>query len=103
MEGDLIMYSAVITKSGQVTLPKELREFLGLKLGGRVIFHKTKTGVNIERKMSDEEFLAELDAIGKPISLEILRKTADKTVSEMKDEWAKSPAGQAYYREKYGI
>lgn len=97
------MYSSTITKSGQITLPKELREFLGVKLGGRVVFHKTKTGVKIDRRMSDEEFTAKLDAISTPIPPEILKKTAGKTVSELKDEWAKSPAGQAYFKEKYGL
>lgn len=59
------MYSAVITKSGQVTLPKELREYLGLKLGDRVSFRRTKTGATIERKLADEELLGEIRAINR--------------------------------------
>lgn len=57
------MYSAVITKSGQVTLPKELRDFLGVKPGERIIFNKTLSGININRRLSDAEFTAKIDAI----------------------------------------
>lgn len=59
------MYSAVITQSGQVTLPKELREFLGVKPGERVIFNIDKKSVTIKTKPTMEEFFAELDAIHK--------------------------------------
>lgn len=57
------MYTVTITKSGQITLPKELREFLGVKLGGKVTFNKTRDGVSIARRMSDEEFLRQIDRI----------------------------------------
>ena len=57
------MYSAVITKSGQVTLPKELRDFLGVKPGERIFFNKTSGGISINRRLSDAEFTAKIDAI----------------------------------------
>ena len=95
------MYTVTITKSGQVTIPKELRDFLGVKPGGRITFDKEKYGVKIKRKLSDEEFLAELNKNISPKTRKIFRKTAGKTISELKDEWAKSPAGQAYFKEKY--
>lgn len=62
------MYSAVITKSGQVTLPKELRDFLGVKPGERIFFRKSKDEISVRRRMSDEEFTRQLDAIGRKYS-----------------------------------
>ena len=59
------MYTMTITKSGQVTIPKELRDFLGVKLGGKITFKKNQNEVYITRRLSDEEFLNRLDAIRK--------------------------------------
>lgn len=59
------MYTMTITKSGQVTLPKELRDFLGVKVGGKITFRKNQNEVYITRRLSDEEFLEHLDKIRK--------------------------------------
>ena len=59
------MYTMTITKSGQVTLPKELRDFLGVKTGGKITFKKGQNEVYISRRLSDEEFLAHLENIRK--------------------------------------
>lgn len=40
---------AVITKKGQVTLPKPLREKIGLKEGDQVIFELGEDGVKIKK------------------------------------------------------
>ena len=100
------MYTVTITKSGQITLPKELRDFLGVELGGRVTFHKTKNGVNIERKMTDKEFFDKLDSLKSSKTKAFIKKheakLAKMSISEMKNEWAKSPAGKKYLEEKYG-
>ena len=94
------MYSATITKSGQVTLPKELRDFLGVKPGGRVTFRKGRDEVSIMRKMSDEEFLAGLDAISKKYGSD-KKKMPDaiKAVRELRD--GKNEALNNYYKEKF--
>ena len=93
------MYSTTITKSGQVTLPKELRDFLGVKTGQKVIFTKNRDGVSISRRLSDEEFLAKLDSTKTPKAREMEKKYAGKTVSELQ----KTPEYQRYYKEKYGL
>ncbi|MBR2658854.1 AbrB/MazE/SpoVT family DNA-binding domain-containing protein [Candidatus Saccharibacteria bacterium] len=59
------MYTVAITKSGQMTLPKELRIFLGVDGMGHVTIEKLKDEVVIKKRMSDEEFVAGLDAIRK--------------------------------------
>lgn len=99
------MYSATITKSGQVTLPKELRDFLGVKPGQKIIFNKKGDSVFIPRRMSDEEFLEKLDELKTPKTKAFIKKygakLAKKSISEIKSDWAKSPAGQKYLEEKY--
>ena len=102
MKGE-IMYSAVITKSGQVTLPKELREYLGLKLGDRVIMEKTDNTVLIHRKLSKEEFFAKLDKNTSAKTRKAIKRNAGKTVNEMISNYLKSPKGQREMRMKYAI
>ena len=49
-------YTVAITKSVQMTLPKALREFLGVDGAKRVTLEKRKNEVVIKRKMSKDEF-----------------------------------------------
>ena len=100
------MYTVTITKSGQVTLPKELRDFLGVKPGQKITFNKERDGVSINRRLSDEEFFEKLDSLKSPKSKTFIKKhgarLAKMSISEIKEEWAKSPAGKKYLEEKYG-
>lgn len=57
------MYTVAITKSGQMTLPKELRIFLGVDGMSHVTIEKLKDEVVIKKRMTDDEFLAGIDAI----------------------------------------
>ena len=43
------MAIATVTTKGQITLPKEIREFLGLRTGHRVEFHVDQSGQVIVR------------------------------------------------------
>lgn len=42
-----------LTTKGQVTIPKAVRDFLGLKAGSKVSFHRTKDG-RVEIAPEDE-------------------------------------------------
>ena len=97
------MYTVTITKSGQVTLPKELRDFLGVEVGGKITFDKVKDGVTIRRKLTEEEFFAEMDKNISAKTRRMIKKNAGKTVSELKDEYLRSPAGQREMRRKYAV
>ena len=94
------MYTMTITKSGQVTLPKELRDFLGVKIGGKITFRKNQNEVYISRRLSDEEFLERLDKIRKkhgsstrniPDAITAVRDYRDGKVSSISSS----------YKEKY--
>ncbi len=95
-------YTVALTKSGQMTLPKALREFLGVDGAKSVQIEKTKDGVQIQRRLSDEEFFAKLDAMKSEKTKAAIRRNAGKTMSELRHEWAKSPAGKRYLERKYG-
>ena len=72
------MYSAVITKSGQVTLPKELRDFLGVKPGERIVFRKLKDDVAIRRLKS---LPANLTLLGNQFRQKSLKKLPGKLLA----------------------
>ena len=96
------MYTTTINQNGMILLNKDARKALGLKLGDRVMINFNEKGAKVERMMSDEEFFAKMDANNSEKTKAAIKKNAGKTVSEMRDEWVKSMAGQKYMEEKYG-
>jgi len=58
------MYTTTITKSGQITLTKAAREQLGVKPGDKVYVDFATNELKVKRVPTNDEFLAELDAIG---------------------------------------
>lgn len=89
-------YTVAITKSGQMTLPKVLREFLGVDGAKRVTLDKRKNEVVIKRKMSKDEFYQKINQNindktrkildeevkngGRPEVREMMREIAEKGV-----------------------
>lgn len=96
-------HAVVINSSGQITLPKAIRDILGVKIGDRVKFDVEKDKVEVSRVKDVYEILAEVDAIWTPEEREQIRKTAGKTARELREEWDNSEEGIKYYKEKYGI
>jgi AbrB family looped-hinge helix DNA binding protein len=45
-----------VTEKGQVTIPKELRERLGIRPGDEVSFEETADGVVIRKEVSESRF-----------------------------------------------
>ena len=96
------MYTTTINQNGMILLNKDARKALGLKLGDKVFINFDKNSAKIARRMSDEEFFAKMDANNSERTKAAIKRNAGKTVSEMRDEWAKSAAGKKYLEEKYG-
>lgn len=96
------MYTVAIIKSGQMTLPKELRIFLGVDGARRVTIQKTKDGISIKRRMTDKEFFAEVDKHISPIAKKIAKKDGNKSVSEIIKETKNSVAARKKLEEEYG-
>lgn len=58
------MSRAILTSKGQLTVPKDVRERLGLKRGDRVVFEFEEDSVRlkVEKRMSLEELRGSLPA-----------------------------------------
>ena len=93
--------TATLTKTGQITVPKWVREYLGVKPGQSIVFKKEKNGMRIKREKTAEETA---EAIDKLIPEEARRHHmehyAGLTAAEARDKWAKSEEGRAYFREQ---
>lgn len=99
-------YTVALTKSGQMTLPKALREFLGLEGAKRVRLEKRDAGVTIVRKPTKEEYYAD---INKHISTKTRRILDEEEASggrppvrEIMREIYQSPEMQKRWKEKLG-
>lgn len=98
-----MIYTTTITKSGQISLPKSVREFLGLNLGDRITFSLKKDTVSIKKVKPLEEVLKEIDANKSEETKALIKKYAGKTTNELREIFDNSPEGKKYYKEKYGI
>ena len=98
-------YTAAMTSTGQVTLPKELRILLGVDGAKRITFIKNGKEVKIKRKMSDEELFEFFDSNISEKTRKIIdedRKKGITTVRQMREEVAKSLAEKKRLEEEYG-
>jgi AbrB family looped-hinge helix DNA binding protein len=50
------MSDAKITSKGQVTIPKDVRDNLGLRTGDRVRFEKDNGGYRLEKRLPENPF-----------------------------------------------
>lgn len=94
-------YAATITKTGQITVPKWVREALGVKSGDRVIFRKEKQAVMIERERTTSELAEEIGAlIPDQIRQAYINEYGGMTAAAAREKWAKSPEGKAYFEKE---
>ena len=91
------MAITTMTKTGQVTVGKELRKMLGVKPGDKVYLDFKNGAVRIKRVPTNAEFLRDLDAIG--TQKDIPKIDAEKAVRAFRD--GTSEAILADYRKKY--
>lgn len=93
-------YASTITSTGQITLPKHIRDILGVNPGQRVIFKTQKDAVTIEREKTAEEVSAEIQTLITAEMRKNWQKNAGKTASEIREEWLKSDEAKEYYAER---
>jgi AbrB family looped-hinge helix DNA binding protein len=73
---------AKLTSKGQVTIPKEIRDFLLLKTGGVVVFEKEKDHVVIRPHKTLKAFRGILKGQGQKASLDEIRHTVKTAVGK---------------------
>lgn len=108
MKAQKMTYTATITKSGQVTLPKVIRDLLNVKIGERVDFDvdKKTNEVFIKRKLTPEEVAEKLDSMTSPETKIRIQKLGGKPFDEIREKIYNDEPDQEeinYYKEKYGF
>jgi len=102
-----MQYTSTITRSGQITLPKPLRDLLSVTPGSRITFNVTDQAITIEREKTLREVFDELDKIREsyetPETKAAHKKFRGWTANEMRDNYINSPEGKKYYKEKYDL
>jgi len=70
---------AKITSKGQITLPKPLRDKLGLKTGDNVIIRETSEGYILEKELDQQRFKKYVGYLNQ-------ENDSDKVIGELRDE-----------------
>ena len=99
-------YVVALTSTGQMTLPKELREFLGLEGEKRVVLKKEGRKVVIERKQTKDEYYKDvsqhLSAKAKQILEEEQKNGGRPPIRDIMREIYNSPEMKQRWKEKMG-
>ncbi len=70
---------AKVTSKGQLTLPKPLRDKLGLKTGDNIIIRETSEGYVIEKELDQQRFKKYVGYLN-------LESNSDKAIEELRGE-----------------
>lgn len=93
------IYATTITSSGQITLPKDIRDFYKVNAGDRVnIVFDGKTA-SIEKRLSGEEIAERLDAM----KSDSTRRKINEHSGEPIPELSKIPKYRKRIKEEYGL
>ena len=97
-------YSLTVSSAGQVTIPKSLREFLGVVPGEkiRIVTSDTPASASVEREQTLREFLTEMDARLTDSQRAVLKDTASMTAAELYEQAMESEEEQSRREDRYG-
>ncbi len=73
------MYRAKITTKGQLTLPKDLRDKLGLRAGDYLLIKETDQGYLLEKELDEERFHKYIGLLGR-------RGDSEEIIKELRGE-----------------
>ena len=93
--------SVAVTSVGQVTLPKVMRDALGIV--DRVSVEQRGDEIVIKRQKTVDEVLDEVRAIFADEKREKFKELKGKTAGEIRQEGLKGKQWQEYTKEHYGI
>ena len=93
--------TATLTKTGQITVPKWARDFLGVKPGEQIIFLKAKNKLEIKKEPTAAEIAEQIDALIPDEARKWhMEHYAGMTSAEMQEKWENSDEGRAYHQEE---
>jgi len=91
--------TVTLTKTGQITVPKWVREILGIEPGERLIFRKGKNAVVLEKEKAAAEIAENIDAlIPEEVRKRHMQHYKGMTAAEMQNKWVTSTDGLKYLR-----
>ena len=111
--GENMSIAVSINSSGQATIPKAVREYLGVVPGeNRIVFDFEGKKVVLKREKSRKELLDEsMKKIRQitekaekrnPKIIEMKKRYAKMTFNEVRDAYDATPEGRKEFKEKYG-
>ena len=93
-----MVYTATLTKTGQITVPKPVRDFLGLVPGQKITFRRSKDSYRLEREQTATEIAHTIDQlIPDDVREHYMDNYAGLTSSEMQEKWLESKEATAYF------
>ena len=112
--GENMSFAVAINSSGQATIPKVVRDFLGVVPGeNRLIFDFEDGKVVLEKEPSRKEMLekslkkiwknVEKEKKQNPEFAEGYKKYKNMTFDEVREAYDATPEGKKEFEEKYGI
>ena len=113
-KGDKMSYAVAINSSGQATIPKAVRDVLGVVPGeNRIIFDIVKGKVVLTKEPSRAEMLdatmkriwarLEKEKRENPKVAESIEKYKGMSYEEVMDAYYDTPEGKKEFEEEYGI
>ena len=111
--GEKMSYAVAINSSGQATIPKAIRDLLGIVPGeNRLVFDVVKGKVVMEKEKSRRELFEESEKKIRKLMAEaekrnpeitkLKKKYAGMTFNEVREAYDATPEGIKEFREKYG-
>ena len=76
----MIMKISNVTVKGQITIPKEIRDILGIHPGDRVYFESSKDGIIIKKAYNKK--ISDILLSAKPFNNDV-----NKAIKNIRDEW----------------
>ena len=96
-----MVYSATLTKTGQITVPKNVREWLGVKPGQRIVFRRENNETVISREKTVDEITEKIRTLIPEDARRAYKKEyGGLTTAEWEEKWAKSPEAKEYLKEE---
>lgn len=93
-EGDIALYKATVTSKGQITIPAEVREALGVKPGQKLAFLPGNNGeFRVRRVHSILDLAGCVSYSGPPVTIEEMNQTISDHVAAL-DETTMTPAAR---------
>lgn len=103
-------YVTTLSSSGQITLPKTLRNKLCISAGDQVVIDEIHDQIVLKsRRQELEETFAKLDALVKekeqndPEFVKAREKYSGMTFNEVRDAYDATPEGRKEFKERYGL